>query len=227
MSASILKRSLMQPNCVARIQHRHLCTDFQGYLTDTHFEQCVQKFGSFKGLKEWQAIKKRASVLIPVCLHNDEICLLYTQRTKELRRHSGQISFPGGMKDENESAVETAVRETQEEIGIPPRNIKVYGCGTPVGRLDVLITPVVGYVGSIVPSELSINRQEVEHAFALPMRKFCDLNNCRYTNFENKYTLPVFTIDGYRIWGITAYITHLFLKCFLENEYKFELKKNL
>ncbi|KAK7575602.1 hypothetical protein V9T40_011888 [Parthenolecanium corni] len=221
-----MKRLLFQIKYVAsRIQnYSHHSPNFQGYLTDKHFEQCVLKFGSFKGSKNWQNLKKKASVLIPVCLHNDEICLLYTQRTKQLRRHSGQISFPGGMKDENETAEETAIRETEEEIGIPSSSIKVYGCGSPVVRLDLLITPVVGYVGPVVPSELLINHKEVEHAFALPMKEFCDLNNCRYTNFENKYILPVFKINGYRIWGITAYITHLFLRSFLENEYKFELK---
>lgn len=199
-------------------------TDFHGYLTEAHFERCVHKLSSFEGRPEWQRLERKASVLIPVCLHNDQVCLLYTLRTKQLRRHSGQISFPGGMRDENETAEQTAVRETHEEVGLPASAIKVYGRGAAFGRRDVLITPVVGFVGSVVPADLPINRNEVQHAFALPLGEFCEPSNCRYTNFENKYTLPAFTIDGYRIWGITAYITHVFLRSFIENEYKFELK---
>ncbi|XKL67029.1 hypothetical protein PGB90_010449 [Kerria lacca] len=123
------------------------------------------------------------------------------------------------MSDINETAEETAIRETEEEIGISRNNIKIYGCGSPIEREGVLITPIVGYIGIIEPENLNINEKEVQHAFALPLAKFCESNNCRYTKFRNNYILPVFLIDGYRIWGVTGYITHIFLKCLLDDSY--------
>ncbi len=199
--------------------------DFDQFLTDASLRSCAQKFGSVKGLEEWKHLKKEASVLIPLCHVDRELSLLYTLRTNTLRRHSGQVSFPGGMRDPtDETAEETATRETEEEIGILRENIRTYGCGSVVGRRGVRIVPVVGYIGSVCPADLKINPKEVQMVFTLPIAKFCDLSHCRYTKFRSGYTLPVFTIDDHRVWGITAYITHVFLRCLLGETYPFSNK---
>ncbi|XP_015363413.1 PREDICTED: nucleoside diphosphate-linked moiety X motif 8 [Diuraphis noxia] len=67
--------------------------------------------------------KRQAAVLIPLCIVKDEISLLYTLRTNNLKRNSGQVSFPGGMRETDEQLQDTALRESCEELGI--RNIGV------------------------------------------------------------------------------------------------------
>lgn len=199
-------------------------TDFELFLRDAHLQESVRKFQAIKELDEWKTLEKKASVLIPLCHVEDQVCILFTRRKMELRRHSGQVSFPGGMRDHDESVEEAATRETEEEIGIPRQNIHVYGHGSSVARFGVLITPVVGYIGRVEPSKLKISEKEVQFAFALPLSKFCDLNNCKYTRFKDSYARPVFLIDSHRVWGITAYFTHVFLTCLLGDIYKFKLR---
>ncbi len=71
-------------------------------------------------------IEKRASVLIPLLESEGELFVLLTQRSKQLRSHAGQVSFPGGKQDtQDANSLETALRETHEEIGLPPENVEI------------------------------------------------------------------------------------------------------
>lgn len=196
--------------------------DFEKYLTDENLAKVIKKFGQLNIPTHTKGVEKTAAVLVPLCHVNNHLCLLYTLRTTHLKRNSGQISFPGGMTDNNETAEETAVRETEEEIGIPAKNVRVIGRGVSLVRFDLLITPVVAYIGHIVPSELNINKHEVEVAFAVPLIELCDTSKWK-TEPHQGIPLPVVTFEGYRIWGLTALITHLFLKCLLHDIYRYKL----
>lgn len=100
-------------------------------LSDFSRKNCVRKFQAvvprkLKGYEE----KRSAAVLIPLCIHNDDVSLLYTLRTCDLTTHRGQVSFPGGMQDQNDkNLAETALRETQEELGIHPNDVVIWGKG--------------------------------------------------------------------------------------------------
>lgn len=89
---------------------------------------------------------KKAAVLIPICLVDDKVSLLYTLRAANLKVHRGQVSFPGGMQDvKDKSLVGTALRETKEELGISERDVVVWGNGNMiVSKSDTCILPVVG-----------------------------------------------------------------------------------
>lgn len=220
-------RNILTQNHIKNIVQRNWFsynTDFEQFLSPNNLQNTMKKFQIITRSDKWNNLEKKASVLIPICRVEQEISILYTLRKVGLRRHGGQVCFPGGMRDYNESPEETAIRETEEEVGVLKHNIKIYGCGSSVSRRGVLITPVIGYIGHIEPLKLKISEKEVQHAFALPLSKFCDLNNCKYTKFRSGYTLPVFLIDGYKVWGITAYLTHLFLISLLDDVYKFKLK---
>ena len=110
-----------------------------------------------------------ASVLVPLVQRGDELRVLLTQRTDHLHDHAGQISFPGGRAEvEDADDIATALRETEEEIGLARRHIEV------IGRLPVyttithfVVTPVVALVHP--PFDLTLDAFEVASAFEVPL----------------------------------------------------------
>jgi 8-oxo-dGTP pyrophosphatase MutT (NUDIX family) len=110
-----------------------------------------------------------ASVLVPLVRRPEGLTVLLTQRTHHLREHSGQISFPGGRVEAHDiDAVATALREAEEEIGLPPSTVEV------IGRLphyttitNYQVTPVVALVN--LPFDLRIDGFEVAEAFEVPL----------------------------------------------------------
>jgi nudix motif 8 len=161
-----------------------------------------------------------AAVMVPLCRVNGIPSLLYTVRNSNLRMNTGQISFPGGKPESHETAVQTALREIREEIGLLPDKINVWGQGPaiPSRTNDLMITPVIGVIADLKPTDLNININEVAEAFTVPIQILCNPKNQYYTQFSNGYILPVFIAEDFKIWGITAYITHAFLSCALSQE---------
>nr|XP_021186123.2 mitochondrial coenzyme A diphosphatase NUDT8 [Helicoverpa armigera] len=165
-------------------------------------------------------IKSSASVLVPVCVENGEVCLLYTLRSSNLSSHSGQVSFPGGKMDKNETVYDAALRETEEEIGVPAKDIEIWTKMSEVQGRDqkILITPVVGEIKNFEINKLVPNENEVADVFTIPMKVFCDTNNHGCIRY-NGFVIPVFNGGKHRVWGITGIITHLFLNSFLPSEF--------
>ncbi|KAH8291579.1 hypothetical protein KR018_001256, partial [Drosophila ironensis] len=163
--------------------------------------------------------KKTSAVLIALCRErgSDHISLLYTRRSRHLRSHSFQISFPGGKRDEEDDTyAECALRETEEEIGLPARRIELWGEGKELHLPRTSsIVPVVGVVPDFHISELQLNPEEVEEAFAVPLNALILPTAARHTQFRSGYSGPVFVVEHYRIWGITGYLTQLFLHSLL------------
>jgi len=152
---------------------------------------------------------KDAAVLVPVVDDGDEAKVIFTQRTATLRKHSGQVAFPGGAIDPEDASPETAaVREAEEEIGLSPAFVE------PVGRLPVYlaatgfrITPVLSVVRR--GFDLKLNPQEVDEVFEVPLSFLMDPENHRRGSRvwdgreRHFYELPY---EGHYIWGITASI---------------------
>jgi len=155
-----------------------------------------------------QTAAVEAAVLLPIILR-DEPTILFTQRTENLARHSGQVSFPGGRSEASDlSPLETALRETHEETGIDASFVSVagylprYRTGT---GFD--ISPVVGVLshGFI----LAPDPREVAEAFEAPLSFFLDpANRRRETRVwgGRERSFYVFTPQGRTIWGATAAI---------------------
>ncbi|XP_022903481.1 nudix hydrolase 3 [Onthophagus taurus] len=169
---------------------------------------------------------KKAAVLIPVCMIEGKLSLLYTLRTLQIRSHRGQVSFPGGKQDVGESLEETALRETKEELGIGDENVRIWGSGNLMVARDVYILPVVGQINIHMDDNYpGINREEVEEVFTVPIEVLCDPRKAGFTQFKNQISLPVYFGGKRKIWGITAVITHMFLRSFLpSNFYKSPIK---
>lgn len=148
-----------------------------------------------------------AAVLIAAVERGAASTLLLTKRNERLRDHSGQIAFPGGRIDPGDACAEAAaLREAQEEIGLDPAAIEV------VGRMPDYITgsgyrvsPVLGVVHP--PVALSLNRDEVDTAFEVPLSFLMDPANhgqeSRIWN-ERERVFYVMPWEAHRIWGITA-----------------------
>jgi len=150
-----------------------------------------------------------SAVLVPLVAAPDGMQLLLTRRTDTVETHKGHIAFPGGMADEEDAdRIETALRETREELGIDSHAIEVVGLlddfATPTG---FIITPVVG-VFHVLP-QLFPNVAEVAEVFLVPLSFFLDERNCareqRMTDYGLRHTWR-FDYEGRVIWGATAAI---------------------
>ena len=150
---------------------------------------------------------RAAAVLVPLVNRAEGMSVLLTQRTAHLSAHAGQISFPGGrVEATDQDAIEAALRETEEEVGLTRDHVRV------IGRLDTYVTgtgfevtPVVGIVS--VPFPLLLDPFEVAEAFEVPLHFILDPSNHRRTTrvFEERtrvfFVLP---FENRYIWGATA-----------------------
>lgn len=194
----------------------------QMLLANVARQRCISKFKELPAfVNEDEKATKTAAVLVPLCVHEGEVCLLYTLRSSNLKSHSGQVSFPGGMMEPNETHIETALRETEEEVGVPRSNVDVWSPMPQVqGRNNLPITPVVGVIKNFNINELQKNPDEVDEIFLVPMKSFCDTRNHAHWEYMGA-ALPVFIHEKHKIWGITGHMTNLFLNCFLpDTEFK-------
>ncbi|HEV7478471.1 MAG TPA: CoA pyrophosphatase [Burkholderiales bacterium] len=152
-----------------------------------------------------------AAVLVPIIAHPAGLTVLFTQRTAHLKAHSGQVSFPGGRAEPGDaSAEETALRESEEEIGLPRERVEVLArLPEYFTRTGFRVTPVIGLIEP--PLELRPDPGEVEAVFEVPLAFLLDArNHQRQTReFQGRsvgyYAMPYRTNEGDRtIWGATA-----------------------
>lgn len=116
-------------------------------LNPENVKKTVSKFSAMKPIRlQPQVPAKRAAVLVPLCMIDGKLGLLFTLRTAHLKTHRGQVSFPGGMQDVNDkNLTKTALRETREELGIPENDVEVWGTGNLiVTKGDACVMPVIG-----------------------------------------------------------------------------------
>ncbi len=150
-----------------------------------------------------------AAVLVPLISRTHGWQVLLTQRTRHLKHHAGQISFPGGRQEEQDrSRVAAALRETKEEVGIDPDEVMVVGRLEPFSTISgYAVTPIVGIVKA--DYELRLDRHEVESAFEVPLDFVLDRANRKRQSVHFKgrrRQTYVIKYRDYRIWGATAAI---------------------
>lgn len=148
-----------------------------------------------------------AAVLILLVEREQQLQVLLTQRADQLRRHAGQIAFPGGRRDAEETPWDAALREAQEEVGLDPGLVRLAGLSTPYRTLTGYhITPVVGFARG--PLDLTLNPDEVASAFEVPFAFLMDPANHERRHRDQPPGPPrwhyAMTWRERVIWGATA-----------------------
>ncbi len=149
-----------------------------------------------------------ASVLLPLVERDGETYIWLTRRPETMKRHRGQVAFPGGKRDAgDESALHTALREAQEEVGFAPSLVDVFGA------LDEMVTgtgfhiaPFVGWLREDAPAKP--NPHEIARAFCVPLASFVFTEPRPHFFRGSGITriAPSYHVDGELVWGATAKI---------------------
>ena len=162
---------------------------------------------------------KKAGVLILLKkdIGSNEFRILFTKRSSKLSTHSGEVSFPGGMWEEKDTSLfDTAMRESNEEIGLNKNNVMDLGrMNYLLSRHKVEVNPFVGYLEN---HQKFIGNFEIDEIFDVPVSFLLNNNNILYKEFKRndlRISMPSWVYNGNRIWGLTALITADFLNmCF-------------
>lgn len=171
--------------------------------------------------------RRSYAVLVPLVEREGELCLLYEVRASTLRRQPGEVCFPGGRMEEGESPEECALRETWEELGIPPEAVEViapldFQCS--LG--DQVFYPILGHVAPNGAEALRPSPAEVKEAFWVPVDFFLchppevytyalvpDVREFPYERIgfpqgypwrRGRMEVPIYQWEGRVIWGMTA-----------------------
>lgn len=187
--------------------------DLRARLRERLQDGVARKRGDFDLDPTWretlapQRVLKPAAVLIPIIERRAGLQVLFTRRADHLARHAGQVSFPGGrLNDDDGHAVEAALRETEEEVGLPRSFVEVRG---ELDRYETgtgfSIHPFVGLVRE--GFELRIDASEVAEAFEVPLAFLMDPENHQqqmtmWQGRERRYY--AMTFGSHYIWGATA-----------------------
>jgi 8-oxo-dGTP pyrophosphatase MutT (NUDIX family) len=161
-----------------------------------------------------QSISRPAAVLIPLFFKNRQAHLLFTKRTSKVATHKGQISFPGGSKDDTDPDLKfTALRETEEEVGIFSYDIKVLGMTDIfLTNTDFLVTPFAGWFN--YPYDFNINKDEIERLIEVPLAHLLQEEVFSIRPVERdgvKWNVHYYNFNGDIIWGVTGFLLSNFL----------------
>lgn len=175
--------------------------------------------------------KRAYAVLVPLVEQNGELCLLYEVRARTLRRQPGEVCFPGGLMEKGETPEDCALRETWEELAIPPERVRLLGRLDFIAhRANFLMQPVLGVVDSSALDRMAPSPAEVEEVFFVPLSHLLRTPPIEYTyelvptpaeNFpyeiigipknyrwqNGRENVPVYPWEGRAIWGLTGRIT--------------------
>ena len=188
----------------------------------------------------WQKCK-RASVTIPIVIINDTPYILFEVRSKNLSTQPSEVCFPGGKMDEGESSLNTAIRETCEELGVTPNDFKVISSlDLFVSPFNIIIHPFLIHLYNI--DSININTSEVEKTFLVPLDYLINKEPELYINKVNitpsdrfpydiipskrdytfstgSYEVLFYTYKDYVIWGMTAKILFNFLSIIKSHQF--------
>lgn len=156
-----------------------------------------------------------AGVLMPLTHRDGEFHLVLTHRSDELEKHSGEVSFPGGRPEpEDNTLIETALRESYEEIALQPGDVEVFGALTELPTVTGF--RIVSFVGEFPsPYELIPNPREIETLFEAPLGELADpaIHRVEEREFNGTvYPVHFFDYDGHVIWGATGFLLDSLLR---------------
>lgn len=173
----------------------------------------------------------RYAVLVPLVEREDGWYLLYEVRARSMRRQPGEVCFPGGRMEGTESPEACALRETEEELSIPPSAVRILGRLDFIAhRANFIMYPVLGLVDAAALEHMTLNPGEVDETFLVPVRHLLETEPLEYSyklipqtgegfpyeliGIPRDYrwqpgdeNVPVYPWEGHAIWGLTGRIT--------------------
>jgi len=172
-------------------------------------QQIAAQLAEFPARPIRQEDLRPAAVLVPLFLRNGEPWVLLTRRTEQLKKHAGEIAFPGGAREpQDQDFWQTALRETEEEVGIRAEDVRL------LGQLDDFYS-VFGYhvrvcVGSYPDRyPYRIDANEIAEVIELPLARLRDPRIYHQEDWQHKgrlFPVDFYQLDGHSIWGMTAAI---------------------
>jgi 8-oxo-dGTP pyrophosphatase MutT (NUDIX family) len=164
----------------------------------------------------------QAGILVLLYPRQGRLHVVLTRRTANVAHHQAQISFPGGHRDSHETVLEAALREAEEEIGVPPSSVRILGTLTPlyVRPSNYCIYPVVATAGS--RPDFRPSPHEVAEVLEVPLDHLRDEQYVRREIWplgDLKMSIPFYFYQGHKIWGATAMIMAELLDLLGENDH--------
>lgn len=155
-----------------------------------------------------------AAVLIPLFFRDNQAHILFTKRTTRVATHKGQISFPGGSQDDTDrDLLFTALRETDEEVGIRPDDVTILGqTDIFLTNTDFLVTPYVGHYKD--PYDYQVNPAEIDRLIEVPLIHLLDKDIFRLqqvTRHGYRWQIHYYQFNADVIWGVTGFLLSNFL----------------
>ncbi len=181
---------------------KHLSLDLPGWTAQKHLMP--------EGREREKATAELhpAAVLIALYEHEGQWVFPLIKRSADGFAHSGQIALPGGRREGTENDIQTALREAHEEVNILPEDIEVLGkiSPLPIPVSNHLVQPIVGFAKS--KPNLQPEPREVADIFTVSVKLLTE-NEVKFEswNFRGRdWEIPLFMINGYKVWGATAMI---------------------
>ncbi|MHB2154588.1 NUDIX hydrolase [Calditrichota bacterium GD2] len=184
-----------------------ICSDSQRLIS--HIKQKLADYQTRDFLFRKDVAGVPAAVLFPLFFKDSEPYLLFTRRTDKVEHHKNQISLPGGRKDDEDAdLLQTALRETEEEIGVKPKDVQVLGqTDRFLTNTYYLVTPFVGVIP--YPYNFKISESEIDYLIEAPLLHLLDEKN-----FETKivskdgvnWLLHYYHYQNEVIWGVTGFL---------------------
>ncbi len=183
-------------------------------MTKNDFLNCFQLYHLSSSCHKYRHPKKlkKAAVLIAIVETTSksgvqQLQIVFTKRAKHLRHHAGQVSFPGGKTEPfDKDLIATAIRETQEEIGLTIQTKNIIGQLHPYHTISgYLVTPIIAFISD--NQEYKIDANEVDEVFQVPLNHFLNSNNHYALSLPirgKKHQVHFMPYQAYNIWGATA-----------------------
>lgn len=185
-------------------------------LLRSHLEPIEQAGFLFDTLEGVYPQARKAAVLLALYEQDGHVFLPFIRRSSKLRFHSGEIAFPGGgFEYDDSSLIQTALREAREEIGLDTAAVEVLGVLRPVFTVvsNYLVVPVVVYLSRGLGA-VQLQAGEVAELIPIPLYALRDpaiFHTEQWVRDGRARTMYFYDYNGYRIWGATARILHTFL----------------
>lgn len=160
---------------------------------------------------------REGCVLVLLYCHAGDLHLLLTRRRDDMSSHAGQVSFPGGRREAAETPAEAALRETHEEVGVPPTAVAILGQLTPIWipPSDFHVYPFVGWVHSGERPTFRPAMQEVAAILETPLAHLLAETSRKEGTIQRdgyRFEVPYFDVEGHMVWGATAVMLSEFVE---------------